>query len=871
MIGPESRLRGAAWDWTVAETMDGRNAGRRRGVADGNRLTFGWRVLGVTVALACGCGAGPTASELIRARRWIELCFPAERSAARVPAPGVRILHASHKTVFNRNVWGQPITLADQRLEHGICVDAPHHLRVTFDRPVERFTARVGIDDNPNTRSGAARGQGSVTFHVLVGGQEVLRTDVLTLENSPVEIDVPVGGAREFELIVGDAGSREHDQAVWGNARVSFVDGTGVFLDELPRGRRAEAQVPFSFVYGGEPSSGLLPTWERAVTEQHLDQSRTRRTVTYRDPDTGLVCLVEATSFEEFAAVDWVLRFRNDGGQDTPVLEGARTLDAVWGIDKAEALAVHRSLGSGAVRTDFQPLSSALGDGDSLTFAPRGGRSSDGELPFYHVQWPGGGVTVAIGWSGQWQAQVARDGGIRIKTGIDLLRTRLRPGEEIRLPRVLMAFWDGNDHQRAWNLYRQVALAHYVPRLDGGIVFPVIAKNTAYDELRNANEENQLEIIEAAAKVGMEAYWLDAYWFEGYFPGGVGNWAIPIENTVRAKDYPRGLAPLSEACRRHGLKFVLWFEPERVAKGTHIDRTYPQWVLPAGEGGTGLFNLGDPEARQWMTDYLCRCIEAYGIDVLRIDFNISPLAHWRAADAPDRQGMTEIRYVMGLYRMWDEILERFPAIFIDNCASGGRRIDLETNMRSIPMWRSDYNDNNVRRGDPIADQGMTMGLSTFMPLSAGPVWRADPYFWRSANVAGPIVYWDLRREDYSVEQCRLAVKEARELRPYFLGDLWHLTANTTDPHVWAAYQYHRPEEDDGFACLFRRGDCPYPMMDMSLRGVGADARYEVRYFYGYELARTDVRSGEQLRGLRVEIPEKRRSLLLRYRRVTDGR
>ena len=60
-------------------------------------------------------------------------------------------------------------------------------------------------------------------------------------------------------------------------------------------------------------------------------------------------------------------------------------------------------------------------------------------------------------------------------------------------------------------------------------------------------------------------------------------------------------------------------------------------------------------------------------------------------------------------------------------------------------------------------------------------------------------------------------------------------------------------------------------MDVSLRGVVADARYEVRHYYAYDLARTDVLSGEQLRVLRVEIAKRRGSLLLRYRRVAGGR
>ena len=81
--------------------------------------------------------------------------------------------------------------------------------------------------------------------------------------------------------------------------------------------------------------------------------------------------------------------------------------------------------------------------------------------------------------------------------------------------------------------------------------------------------------------------------------------------------------------------------------------------------------------------------------------------------------MTEIEYVMGLYRMWDEIMERFPYIFIDNCASGGRRIDLETNMRSIPMWRSDYNDNNVMRGDQVGDAPSAQPVQELLSCQGG--------------------------------------------------------------------------------------------------------------------------------------------------------
>ncbi len=836
-------------------------AGARRRSLWSALLTVG--VCGVSYAVP------PTQSERDAIRQWTELFFPRGQPQAAKPQVGITILHASYHTKFNENGWGQPITLGTRRIEHGVYVDAPSHLRVRLARPADRFSALVGIDNNPSTRSGQTRGHGSATFHVIVGGKQRFATDVMTLKNTPRAIDVALKGATTFELRVGAAGNRSHDQSVWGNARVVYKNGTEMLLDELPLLREMKPQIPFSFVYDGRPSSALLDKWQRTVTDKRIDATRTRRVVTFKDPKTGLVCEAEAVLFDAFPAIDWVLRFRNEGSTDTPILEQVNTLDATWPASPADRVVVHRSKGSACAADDFQPIDEALSKDKPIRFAPVGGRSSNGALPFFKMQWPGGGVCVGIGWSGQWQAQISRDGGLNVKVGIEQVRTKLHPGEAIRAARVLLVHWDGDDHQRGHNLYRQVAIKHYMPRIKGELVYPIIAHPSSYDELRNANERNQTDIVRATRRAGLEGYWLDAYWFEGYFPEGVGNWAIPIEQTVRKKDYPHGIRPLSDLTHELGMKFILWFEPERVAPGTHIDRTYRDWVLRIDNRPGGVFNLGNPEARKWMTDYLCRCIEAYDMDVLRIDHNIDPLAYWRAADAPDRQGMTEIRCVMGLYGMWDEILGRFEHIFIDNCASGGRRIDLETNMRSIPMWRSDYNDNNVRRGDPIGDQGMIMGLSVFMPLHAGPAWRTDPYYWRSANVGGPIPYWDMRKDDFSHDQLALAVEEAQALRPFFLGELWHLTDNSIDPKAWVGYQYHRPEHDEGFACFFRRKDSPYRVLDVSFRGLHAGRKYELRYYYDYTMAKREVVTGEALADFQVEIPKRDGSLLIRYRRADE--
>lgn len=66
-------------------------------------------------------------------------------------------------------------------------------------------------------------------------------------------------------------------------------------------------------------------------------------------------------------------------------------------------------------------------------------------------------------------------------------------------------------------------------------------------------------------------------------------------------------------------------------------------------GDTLLLNLGNSQARQFVTDFISKKIDEFGLGCYRRDFNMDPLGYWQAADAPDRQGMAEIRHIEGLY------------------------------------------------------------------------------------------------------------------------------------------------------------------------------------------------------------------------------
>ena len=358
-------------------------------------------------------------------------------------------------------------------------------------------------------------------------------------------------------------------------------------------------------------------------------------------------------------------------------------------------------------------------------------------------------------------------------------------------------------------------------------------------------------------------FWLDAGWYtgcgwdKGDWWQNVGNW------TVEKERFPDGLKPVADAVHAAGSKFMVWFEPERVRKGTQLDREHPEWMLRLAGDDNALFDLGNTEARLWLTDYISEFIKKEGIDYYRQDFNFDPMPFWEKNDKPDRIGMSEIRHIEGLYAYWDSLLVRFPNLLIDNCASGGRRLDLETTSRSAPLWRTDY-----QYGEPNGYQCHTYGLNFYLPIHGTAVYRTDNYTFRSGLGATAVTNWEVTgRNSESIPAMQKRIADYKTIRPYFYGDYYPLTpvANMTNDDIWLAYQLNRPDKGDGIIIGFRRKNCPDESIGIKLHGLDPSASYEL----------TDDDSGlkttkdgmEIMNGYTLSLTDKPGSLLIRYRKI----
>ncbi len=633
----------------------------------------------------------------------------------------------------------------------------------------------------------------------------------------------------------------------------------------------APSGPPFSFVLGGRPSSEFLGTWKREEREESVDPATTRRTVTVSDPASGLEVRAVCSTYLDTPGVDWTLHFTNNGGKDSELIEQVRAVDASIPIGTGVNATLHRLKGSTCVADDWLPFDEPLAEGQRIEFAATSGRSSN-VCPFFNLDWGSGGVITAIGWSGQWSAAVERkDGMLRVQAGVQNLRLRLRPGETIRTPRIMRIYWLGNDTERAYNLWRDTMLRRIVPQQDGAPATPPIAHlSTSFYELNASTEANVLSHLESIKDLGFEIFWLDAYWTRDGFPNGMGHYGLPIDRAEPKDRFPRGLRPISDAAGAAGMGFLMWFEPERVAPGTAIAKEHPEWVISPNNDGSGLYNLGIPDARAFMTEYLKTVIREYNLAWLRIDFNIDPLPFWQFLNEKDaeRVGLAETRYVEGLYQMWDDLRAAFPRLMIDNCASGGRRIDLETCARSIPLWRTDATIDPLMKGDfnqaALQNQVMTAGLSRYVPFNVSGQMGATPYLFRSGFNAGISFCEDCRPPNYPRDVLKKAIEEAKRIRKYYAGHMYVLSEVTTSAKDWCVLQYHRPEQSDGMVIAFRRHQSPYSAFDCKLGEISTDARYTVTFSPNCERGEARVMSGEALQHVAAAISECPGSLLIEY-------
>ncbi len=569
-----------------------------------------------------------------------------------------------------------------------------------------------------------------------------------------------------------------------------------------------------------------------------------------------------AIVYRDFPVVEWTVYFKNTGAKPTPILESIQALDTQLERSAEGEFILHHNKGSQTTPTDFEPYADRLEPRVEKHLDPGGGRPTSTNLCYFNVATPGEGTIIGIGWPGQWAASFVRDEGtgLHVQVGQERTHFKLLPGEEVRTPLIALLFWKG-DWTDGQNVWREWMVAHNLPRPKGSLPAPLLSSgsNSFTIEMQGATEENQKDYMQDYWKLGwkFDYWWMDAGWYPfGWGWSNTGTW------DPDPKRFPQGLRPVSDFAHAHGIKTIVWFEPERVTHNTWLSDHHPEWLLGPADARDRLLDLGNPEALKWLIDHVDQVLSEQGIDLYRQDMNFDPADDWRANDAPDRQGITEIRHVEGYLAYWDELLRRHPDMLIDTCAGGGRRLDLETLRRAVPLWRSDY-----AFDDPAAMQDLAYGLAQWVPFFGTAVRSSNAYSFRSAAAQLAVTMQaDPRSKSVDFPALIRLTGQWRRYAPNFYGDYYPLTPYSTDESAWMAWQFNRPQDGEGVVEVFRRSESPMEKASFKVRGLDANAEYAVVNLDAPGEARFSGRDLQD-KGLPVEIHYRSAAVILIYRKI----
>ncbi len=670
------------------------------------------------------------------------------------------------------------------------------------------------------------------------------------------------------------------------------------------------ASPPFSFNYGGQSSTSLLRQWRMTRHQISAVPGRSEEEVTWRAPSGELQVRAAVVVYEASGAIEWTVSFANPSSSTSQRLSAVLAADTIVNGSPTASYDLHHFNGSAQRADDYAPMLSPLNPGEKKLLFPMGGRPSNGTWPYFNISWGDRGVMAAVGWPGQWTAQLLVDAneGLGLKAAMTsadplvngygdiadamLLDTALEPGESVRTPLIVLMPWRADNWLLAQNKWRQWMSDYNLPRFGGRLPTPIAPTTGGLSLFPDQSQE--LSAIETYAHRGTTKdhggfythWWVDAGWYaipsglpDGWsqqWGNGVGNW-FPDP-----KRFPDGLRPTFQLALDHDMKSLLWSEPERVGIGTELFDKHREWLIAPPDPVSDfsfLLDFGNADAWAWIverfdtiiTDQVAR---GHDLDVFRQDFNMDPLDYWNSADVPGRTGMTQEKHVTGHLAFWDELRKRHPHLWIDSCASGGRRNDLETMRRSVPLLRSDY------QFEPTGNQCQTYGISLWLPYygtGVGPqsthdgAWGSGQYVVRSSlapSYASSVDVGTASEEDWAL--LRTMNEEFVRIQDDLLySEFYPLTPYSLEEDVWMAFQFDRPAAARGVVLVFRRPHASTATVRFHLQGLDANSRYQLENF---DTGSKDLVSGSSLmyNGLQCSLLDAPGSAIVQYERQSGG-
>lgn len=579
----------------------------------------------------------------------------------------------------------------------------------------------------------------------------------------------------------------------------------------------------------GKPALDGLP----AVYTESDDEAETLM-IRMRDELTGLCAELRYTVMAGYDVLTRAMVLKNEG-QGELLITGAQSANVPMYGDDYQLIHLH---GGWARERSVQrmPVGKA-----SIRVQSLRGASSHEQNPFVALVKPettefaGEAWAMNLVYSGSFQAgtDVNNRALTRLFIGLNPETNRwlLASGDMFTTPEAVLVYSDAG-----LNAMSQKYHALYRSRLCRGkwrdAPRPVLINNWEGTYF-NFDEEKILEIARRAREIEVELFVLDDGWFgkRDQDNCSLGDWVVD------RRKLPGGIDGLARKINEMGLKFGLWFEPEMVSPDSDLYRAHPDWCLHV-EGRARsearqqlILDLSRREVQDYIIEAVSAVLRSAPISYVKWDMNRNMTEAFNCTLPAGRKMETQHRYMLGLYRVLDEIVSAFPEVLFESCSGGGGRFDAGMLYYMPQTWTSDDTDPmerlKIQYGTSMAYPPSAMGAH----VSASPnhqTARVSSMRTRGEVAIGGNFGFELDLSKLSPEELATAkelVREVKAVRQTVQQGVFTRLCSPFEEN-FAAWQFISPDGEQAVLCAYRRLAQPDdPVKRFTLRDLAPDALY----------------------------------------------
>lgn len=449
----------------------------------------------------------------------------------------------------------------------------------------------------------------------------------------------------------------------------------------------------------------------------------------------------------------------------------------------------------------------------------------------------------ALAWSGNYKLsfQVDEWDHLNILSGINpyLSDYILEPGKSIETPKMIYTFSDSGQGQISRNFHdwsRKYAL-------NKGFDERPIVLNSWEGAYFDFDEKTITDMIDDAARLGVEMFVLDDGWFGNKYPRNADNAALG-DWQVNKNKLPHGIQYLIDHATKKGLKFGIWIEPEMVNPKSELAENHPEWIIQSN-GREKItwrnqlqLDLTNPQVQDFIWNMVDELLSKNkGIAYIKWDANRHVEQVGSTYLPKDRQTHFWIEYTKGLYNIYEKIRAKYPDLIFQACASGGGRLDYGALKYHDEFWTSDNTDPLKRLYIQYSTNLIYPPVATGAHVSTNPnhqTGRITPLKFRFDVAMTGRLGLELQPKDIPANEwdfAKEAIVNYKELvRPLVTkGDLYRIISPYDNSNNYASQMYVSKDKTKAVLFVFctdinNRGVIPM----LKLQGLSPSKDYKIR-------------------------------------------